>query len=305
MSSRGSSSWGARRWFWPGKLVAVAQLALLALLLETTTWPFAEGSARPAAAAQQPTSTLPVIRGEIYIVPLGDVPQRRILTVQSYVQRKLGLSVRSEAPLPIDRNTLSPEGDKLIFEDVVDQVQRSYNRLAGNRRVMLLVLTAHDVRLRDRAAGSWVFSSGMGRVGMVSTARLDNAFWGLPADEAWLEERMQKLVMRNIGFIYYGLGASDDPRNVLSRSVDGMLALDEMTDELDPVKVAVATPGRAFPTVSPIGSPIAEASRDEDEDDAPAVDGRMITIVAVGFIAVTVVGLIVVAIIELWERAER
>jgi predicted Zn-dependent protease len=257
--------------------------------------------AQRALAAQEPTSTVPAISGEIYLVPLGEFPQPRVLALQNHYQHKLGLPVRSVAAIPFDLGTVDPERQQLFFEDVAEHIQRSYRLLAENRRVVLIGLTTRD--MRHRSQGTWSMSGRTDRLAVISTARLDNTFWGLPSDEAWLQERLQKLVTRSIGFVYYGLPASSDPRNVLYEQLNSIPALDEMTEEFDPVKVAVATPGRSFPTVVPITTPPAEMFDDTEREDPFFTPNRTVMVVTVGFFVALLLGLILVGAIEAWERA--
>lgn len=49
-----------------------------------------------------------------------------------------------------------------------------------------------------------------------------------------LRSRLRKMVAKNIGIMYFGMSASDNPRSVLFRNVLGVDDLDRMTEEFDP-----------------------------------------------------------------------
>jgi len=59
----------------------------------------------------------------------------------------------------------------------------------------------------------------------VSTARLGDELMANPM------RRLQKLVTKSIGLMYFGLPLSDDPGSVLYRNILGPRDLDRMSEE--------------------------------------------------------------------------
>jgi hypothetical protein len=51
------------------------------------------------------------------------------------------------------------------------------------------------------------------------------------ATEERRQQRIRKMVTKNIGILYYGLGVSDDPRSVLYRDILGPDDLDYASED--------------------------------------------------------------------------
>ena len=71
-------------------------------------------------------------------------------------------------------------------------------------------------------------------VAVVSYARMDPAYLGNTPDEELLRSRLRKMVIKNIGIMYYGLPVSRDPRSVLYGNVLGLDDLDCMSEFFEP-----------------------------------------------------------------------
>jgi predicted Zn-dependent protease len=54
---------------------------------------------------------------------------------------------------------------------------------------------------------------------------------GRSADHELVMRRLQKMVTKNIGILYYGLHGNDDPGSVLYRNVGGNSELDRMSED--------------------------------------------------------------------------
>jgi predicted Zn-dependent protease len=61
---------------------------------------------------------------------------------------------------------------------------------------------------------------------VVSSARLDPRFFGEPENPALAKSRLQKLVARHIGKLYYFLPASNSRNSVLCSPMNGLEDLD-------------------------------------------------------------------------------
>jgi hypothetical protein len=78
------------------------------------------------------------------------------------------------------------------------------------------------------AAETWDYAYGLrlqGHLAVVSTARLGDL---LGSDRM---RRLQKMVTKDIGILYFGLPQSDDPGSVLYRNVNGPGDLDRMSED--------------------------------------------------------------------------
>lgn len=63
---------------------------------------------------------------------------------------------------------------------------------------------------------------------------MDPVAYGQPPNEELLRSRLRKMVMKDIGIMYYGLPLSNDPRSVMYRNILGIDDLDRMTEHFAP-----------------------------------------------------------------------
>jgi hypothetical protein len=80
----------------------------------------------------------------------------------------------------------------------------------------------------------FAFSWRDGPVAVVSSARMNPAFLGLPADRAVERDRLRKMVLKDVLMLHFGEFGSDDPRSVLYDDILGADDLDFMTEEIEP-----------------------------------------------------------------------
>ena len=69
------------------------------------------------------------------------------------------------------------------------------------------------------------------RMAVVSPARMERGCMGVfAADEERIMARLRKMVGKNIGIMYFGLSASNDPVSMLYADIGGPQELDAMSD---------------------------------------------------------------------------
>ena len=63
---------------------------------------------------------------------------------------------------------------------------------------------------------------------MVTSARLDPVNLGEPANDELLERRLRKIVLKNIGILYYWWPTNSNPNSVLYDEVNSVEDIDNM-----------------------------------------------------------------------------
>jgi predicted Zn-dependent protease len=139
------------------------------------------------------------------------------------------LTINRLPAIALDPNTFNPDRQQNQVEGLIKSVKRGYPALANDHRSILIGVTEADVYT---ASENWQFALGQrdeGRFAVVSGARMDlNYFdYGAPRDPAALHSRLTRMISREIGFLYYRLPFSDDPRSVVRSSIMGVDELDE------------------------------------------------------------------------------
>ena len=183
-----------------------------------------------AARAQTPPAPVDPWLG-VYLVPLGPVPPSVATDLVAQIKAKLGLTITVLPPLSIDPAAIDRDRVQVVAEELV----ASLRRLPQHGSNLLMGLTTYDMYIRSVPQWEWAFSYRDGpRAVVVSTARMDDTNWGLPAAPDRLRTRLRKMVTKNLGLMYYGLSPSSDRRSVLFGPILGLDDLDGIGDDFRP-----------------------------------------------------------------------
>ena len=121
---------------------------------------------------------------------------------------------------------MDAERDQLVAERLLDAIAAT-DVVAADPEAVVIGLTDADMYI---AAQDWRYAYGLrsgGTLAIVSTARMDDGF----ATEERRNQRLRKMVTKNLGILYFGLGVSDDPRSVLYRDILGPDDLDYASED--------------------------------------------------------------------------
>lgn len=166
-----------------------------------------------------------------YFIPLGDFSSAATTDLASYYKRKLGIDIVCLPAIPLDGSTFDGQRHQLIAEDVVDLIKRSYPKLADDPDAVVIGLSESDMYIRERA---WKFAFSYwqdSRFAVVSNARMNQANLGKPASAELLNTRLRKMVMKNIGTLYFQLPTNSNPNSVLYNNILGVEELDAMGED--------------------------------------------------------------------------
>ena len=182
-------------------------------------------------------------RNDLYLVAVGDVPPALMSSLVAGAEQTLGIQVAVLRPLSVDRTMYDPARSQLIADELIAAVRSRYPTLARNPRARVIAITAQDMYIKARRE-TWRYAfslrSNENSLAVVSYARMDQAYQAYPAylgntpDEELLRSRLRKMVIKNIGIMYYGLPVSRDPRSVLYGNVLGLDDLDYMSEFFEP-----------------------------------------------------------------------
>ena len=174
---------------------------------------------------------------DLYMVAIGSARPELVDVVAAEVQTRLGLSVGILDPLEVDSRTFDTRRSQVIGERVIAAIRSRYPSLNDDPSARVVGITALDMYM-DAKRAEWTFAFAVRspdqRVAVVSHARMDPVALGGAPDDELLRTRLRKMVLKNVGIIYYGLRASNDPRSVMFNNVLGLDDLAQMTEEFDP-----------------------------------------------------------------------
>jgi tetratricopeptide (TPR) repeat protein len=167
----------------------------------------------------------------VYFIPLGDFSSSDAAELATYYKKKFDIGIVCLPAVPLDPSTFDDHRNQLIAEDVIDLIKRTYPKLVDDPDAIVFGLTDSDMYVRQK---TWRFAfsySVDARFAVVSNARMNPTNLGQPASAELLNTRFRKMVMKNIGVLYYQMPANGNPKSVLYNKIDGIEELDRMGEE--------------------------------------------------------------------------
>jgi tetratricopeptide (TPR) repeat protein len=190
---------------------------------------FAVGDKKAAFAESRMASGLD--ERTAYFIPLGDFSSPATAELATYYKRKFGIGIVCLPAIPLASSAFDGQRHQLIAEDVIELIKRTYPKLAEDPDAVVIGLTDSDMYIKEKtwryAFSYWVDS----RFAVVSNARMTPANIRQPARAELLNTRFRKMVMKNIGILYYQMPTNNNPKSVLYNKIDGVEELDGMGEE--------------------------------------------------------------------------
>ena len=169
----------------------------------------------------------PPVARNVYLAPFGDFPREDVEALVAHYREKFDLTIRILPSIPIPDDAIDATRDQLIAERLLDTLARTDMVTKRDPNAVVIALTNADIYI---AGQDWRYAYGMrslDTLAVVSSARMAD----LRADPATQMQRLRKMVTKNLGILYFGLGVSDDPRSVLFKDILGPDDLDYMSED--------------------------------------------------------------------------
>ncbi|HKG47493.1 MAG TPA: tetratricopeptide repeat protein [Pyrinomonadaceae bacterium] len=168
---------------------------------------------------------------KLYFVPLGNFSAASVARLVNYCKQKTGIQVIVTQPVPLALTTVDKRRQQVIAEEAIQLMRLRYPELTADPNAILIGVTDQDMYVGTKK-WEYAFSYRMqGRFAVVSSARMNPFNVGGSANEALTESRMRKMILKNIGAIYYLLPLNHDPKSVLYEDVAGVEDLDNMGED--------------------------------------------------------------------------
>jgi predicted Zn-dependent protease len=168
-------------------------------------------------------ATLPTL--ELYFVGIGDLRPGLLDELVDYFGHRFGIRIGTLSPLMSDPVTFDATRRQTVADELIAAVRRRYPGVVRQERTRIIAVTPNDMYMRAMT-NEWTFTFSLRspdkHSAVVSYARMDPLNLGMPPSESTLRTRLRKMVMKNIGIMFFGLGASDNPRSVMYGNILGV-----------------------------------------------------------------------------------
>ena len=175
----------------------------------------------------------PRVRGKetLYFVPLNNFPAASLTRLVNYCKQKTGLNVIVKDPVPFTLATVDKRRQQVIAEEAIELIKVKYPSLVVDPNAVVIGLTDEDMYMR-KEDWQYAFSYRTGaRFAVISSARMNPVNVGGSPNDVLTEVRMRKMVLKNIGVLYYLFPTNYDPKSVLYDGVEGLEDLDKMGED--------------------------------------------------------------------------
>jgi predicted Zn-dependent protease len=168
--------------------------------------------------------------GRVYLVPVDDFPIERARAIADHFATSFGVSIEVAPAIAWPETAYDPERRQMNSAVMLTRLEQTYATAA--RPAIAIALTTRDM-FNPGVNWAYVFSYRRNnRMAVVSPARMDRGCMGLfLADDARIMARLRKMVGKNIGIMYFGLGTSTDPLSMLYANIGGPQELDAMSEQ--------------------------------------------------------------------------
>jgi len=151
--------------------------------------------------------------GKLYFVPVG----RQAIFVRSlaeYYANKFGIQIYILPEVKLAPSACVPQRRQCMAEEVMAAMANAYSDIARNPESVMIALTDEDIFPKE-AGWEFTYSYHSSRIGVVSTRRMDPAFWGGRPDNDLRLASTKQMLTKYIALQYFHLPESLDPTSDL------------------------------------------------------------------------------------------
>ena len=211
------------------KLLTIFENELIAKLKQVTLDSPTLGTGDIAVPSASPR---PNGAGQLYFVPIGELPQTNIEGLANHFRRKYEITIKVLPTLPLTDNARLPNfpNSRPVAERLIEVMKRENPRIASNPKAIMIGITEDMNVSQSKRRFDFSYQSDR-RFAVVAIESMNPAIFCEPANQDLLESRLRKVIAKNIGDLYYRLPQSMNPRSVLYNSLSCVHELDRMSED--------------------------------------------------------------------------
>jgi YD repeat-containing protein len=151
--------------------------------------------------------------GQLYFVPVG----RQVIapgTLAGYYREKFNIEITVLPQIEIKPSDCVPVRKQCVAEDIMVEMRDAYPKIARAPDSVMIALTDEDIFPRE-LGWKFTYSLHSERFGVVSTRRMDPAFWGEPSKDDLRLARTKQMLTKYVAILYFHVSESFDPTSVM------------------------------------------------------------------------------------------
>lgn len=168
---------------------------------------------------------------KLYFVPLNHYSAASVTKLVNFCKQKIGVEPTVMQPVPFALTTVDKKRQQVIAQEALELIKVKYRDLVSDPNAVVIGLTDEDMYIRNKdwqwAFGYWT----QRRFAILSSARMNPANLGGAPDDVLTEARLRKMLLKNIGVLFYLHPANYDPKSVLYNEVHGVQDIDNMRED--------------------------------------------------------------------------
>ncbi len=168
---------------------------------------------------------------KLYLVPLSDFSAASLTKLANSMKQKTGIEVIVTQPVPFALNTVDKRRQQVIAEEAINLMRARYPELASDPNAIVIGLTNEDLFIRENDDEYDFCYRMLHRFAVISSARMDPTNLGGPANDLLTETRMRKMLLKNIGILYYHMPVNHDSKSLLFEDVEEVEDIDKMGED--------------------------------------------------------------------------
>ena len=168
---------------------------------------------------------------KLYFVPLNNYPAAAVTKLVNFCKEKIGVEPTVMQPVPFVLTTVDKKRQQVIAEEALELMRLKYRDLVSDPNAVVIGLTDEDMYIRKE---NWQWTFGywtQKRFAVMSSARMNPANLGGTANDVLTEARVRKMLLKNIGVLFYLYPTNYDPKSVLYDDVRGVEDIDKMGED--------------------------------------------------------------------------
>jgi len=168
---------------------------------------------------------------KLYFVPLNKFSAASLTKLAQSCKEKTGIEVTVMQPVPFALTTVDKRRQQVVAEEAINLMKARLPELASDPNAIVIGVTDEDLFIREE---EWQFAFSyreLSRYAVVSSARMNPVNLGGAANDLLTEARIRKMLLKNIGVLYYRMPVNHNPKSVLYEGVEELADLDKMGED--------------------------------------------------------------------------